>query len=390
VNHDGGRLGPLTPDERRRLRALLLAATRSADAEETASSRSHELERLVHDAPSRALPDAAFLHRLGGTVLRGLDGVDGLHPDITLRLGALQRNAGLRQLLFVGALSEIACRFEAAGLSWVAMKGPVLSAHHYTDAGDRMYGDIDLLVHQHDFPKAVRLLEDAGYRHDIHNWALAEADMAGQITMFTDRVSVDLHWHLHYSRESRRSFRLRPTEMLGRTRDVSLGPMSVPTFDPVDSLWSTCFHAARSDGHRLVWFKDIERILAVDEPDLDEVVRRSRAYRVAPPVGLMLARAKRILGAPVPDATIDALTPQPLLRTERRVCARQDPIQFHEDPTFTRAFTRSVRSSAVATIREIPVRSARSLQRRWFPPSENETDDEAEKESYLDAVAAAP
>ena len=42
------------------------------------------------------------------------------------------------------------------------------------------------------------------------------------------------------------------------------------------------FHAARSDGHRLVWLKDIERALAVESRDLDELVRRCRASRCAP------------------------------------------------------------------------------------------------------------
>ena len=85
---------------------------------------------------------------------------------------------------------------------------------------------------------------------------------------------------------------------------------------------------------------------------------------------------------------IDALAPRSLLRADRRLCARQHPIQFDEDPTFTRAFTRSVRSSALASVREIPVRGVRSLHRRWFPPPANETDDETEKERYLRAVVA--
>ena len=34
------------------------------------------------------------------------------------------------------------------------------------------------------------------------------------------------------------------------------------TLDSVDTLLSLAFHAARSDGHRLVWSKDIERVVA--------------------------------------------------------------------------------------------------------------------------------
>lgn len=341
----------------------------------------------VQSAPVEALPEAASLHRVGGTVRRGLHDVDGVPEAVLTELRVLQDGARVRHLLHVGVLHEIASAFEAAGLTWLVMKGPVVASMLYTDPGDRAYGDLDLLVDRADFPAAVRALEEMGYRHAIRNWALAERQIAGQIELSTDVMSIDLHWNLHYDAAARESFDLRPREMLGRSRVVSLGPLNVPTFDPADTLVSLCFHAARSDGHRLMWLKDIERSLAVDYPDLSAVVERARRYDIGPPVGMMLARAQRILGAPVPDGVVEALDARALVAADRVMCALVDPIQFDERGTATRLFTRSVRRSIGATLAEIPARVVRLGRRRLFPPPENETDDPAEKERFLATVA---
>ena len=75
----------------------------------------------------------------------------------------------------------------------------------YPEVGDRAYTDLDLLVGRRDFPGAMHLLEELGYEHTIHNWALAEQMLAGQIGMKTATAQIDLHWHLHYSHQDRRS-----------------------------------------------------------------------------------------------------------------------------------------------------------------------------------------
>ena len=197
------------------------------------------------------------------------------------------------------------------------MKGPVVAALLYPDVGDRSYGDLDLLVDRRDFPQAMRVLEELGYQHAIHNWALAEEMLAGQVGMSSPAVTVDLHWHLHYSREDRRPFAVDPEAMIERTRLVDVSGVTTPTLDPVDTLLTLAFHAARSDGHRLVWLKDIERAVAVEQPDLDELVRRCRAYRCAPPVGVMLGRARSLLDADVPDEIMRALVPMTLRAADR-------------------------------------------------------------------------
>jgi hypothetical protein len=81
---------------------------------------------------------------------------------------------------------------------------------------------------------------------------------------------------------------------------VDLGGHPVPTLDPADSLIHLAVHAALSGGDRLVWIKDIERAVVIRRPDWEELVARSREWRVNGPVGVMLHRARVLLDAPVP------------------------------------------------------------------------------------------
>ncbi len=377
------RLDVLSRGERVALRALLVRAT-------AASARGGdrvELARMVAGAPVDQLPAAAKLHRIGGTVLGGLDGVVGVPTAVRDALTMLRQRAAMDHLVAVGGLSQIGDAFD--GLSWVVMKGPELAARVYPDVGDRAYTDVDLLVSRHDYPRAMAILAELGYVPTMRNWALAEYMLAGQVGMTNGRLKIDLHWHLHYSAEDRRPFAFDPEGMLERRRSADLSGLKLPILDPVDGLLTLAFHAARSDGHRLVWMKDIERAIAVDEPDFDELVVRCRDERCGPPVGLMLHRARAIVDADVPVDAINALMPAGLGVADHAVCAVVDPVQLHERPTVTRLFTRSVRSSLASTVLEVPTRTWHLMSRRLRPPAVSETDDPDEKASYLRAVATA-
>jgi Uncharacterised nucleotidyltransferase len=176
--------------------------------------------------------------------------------------------------------------------------------------------------------------------------------------------------------------------MIARARVVDAAGLRSRTLDREDTLVTLAFHAARSDGHRLLWLKDVERSLAVDQPDLDDVVRRAHAYRCAPPVGLILGRARHIVDADVPEDVVRALVPAALRGVDALTTRVVDPVQFDERRTVTRWLTRSVRGSLADTLLDAPGRLNRHLRRALRPPAVNETDDPGEKASYLDAVAA--
>ena len=151
MDRDAGGLEALTRGERAALRAVLVRTTAAAGRRRSCA----ELARLAATAPMHQLPAAAELHRVGGTVLRGLDGVDGVPPEVPAALTAMRQRGALSHLVVVGGLSQIRDAFDAAEISWIVMKGPVLASRLYADVGDRSYGDVDLLVARRDYPRAM-------------------------------------------------------------------------------------------------------------------------------------------------------------------------------------------------------------------------------------------
>lgn len=366
------------------LRELMIRGVALSDRVDEAG----ELSPLATRAPLGALAGAAWIHRLSGTLERSLARVPEIPTSVIADLRGDAEEGAIGGLLHLAALHEIGAAFDREGISWLTMKGPVVSHLLYTRPSDRQYADLDLLVDRGDFEAAVRILEGMRYEHMIHNWFLAREMMAGQIELITKVTRVDLHWHLHYSSADRDRTSLVPGDMLDRARRVHLPGQQVPTFDPVDTLLNLAFHAARSDGHRLIWLKDIERSLVVETPDLDELVRRARHAQCGPQVGVMLIRVRDLLDAPVPDEVVDALVPAPMQAFERSVRRVSNPVRFHERATLSRFVTRSIGHSTRSTFTELPVRGARRAARFVVPPAKLETDDPVEQQRFFDAVAA--
>lgn len=367
----------------RALREVLIAAT-AGDSDRVAGA--------IDRAPIDQVAAVATLHRVSGPVWSTLRAAGGVPDRVIAELGAVRTANAIRHLGIVGALHEVAALFDEADLRWLVMKGPVLSALYYDDIGDRGYSDLDLLVDHRDFSDAVRLLEAAGFSNAFKDWRLAERMLIGQLEMERGSVRVDLHWHLHYDRDVRQPYAFRPREMVGRRRRVVVSGAEVPTFDPVDTVVTLSFHAARSGGHCLVWSKDLERVLATDRLRSAEVVRTSLAARCGPAVGVMLARARNLLGAPVPDHVVEQLLPAPLALLERAAGAVSPrvPVDSGRTGALSRFAMRSIGPSTGQSVAALPARTRRTLSRRLRPPAAHDTDDPVEKASFLRAVSAAP
>ena len=373
-------------ERRRSLRKILIAATSAAYRDD----HGLDLGLLVRAAPMAHLPSAAALHRVAGSVFQALESVPGVPTEVANALNLRRRHAALRHLIMSRALVRIADALDTADISWLVMKGPALASLLYEHPGDRSYNDLDLLIDRSHLPHAVELLEGLGFSHSTHDWALAQKMGAGEFVMSDAAVSLDVHWHVLYSDLDRRPYAIEPRDLLARARRMDISGHQVPVLDPVDTLLTLTFHASRSDGHRLVWMKDIERAIANDQPDLDELVRRAHTFACAPPVGLALSRAHSLVGAEVPNEITRALVPTSIRSVDHLARFVSNPIQFHERPTPTRWVTRSVKSSPASSIRHLPHRALRATRARWMPEALNETDDPAEKSEFFEWVATWP
>jgi Uncharacterised nucleotidyltransferase len=251
------------------------------------------------------------------------------------------------------------------GVVPLVLKGPVLAGAVYRRPDLRGYVDLDLLVAPPEFSIALLALERAGCTIFERNWPLVRDRGLGALRLTTPAGTVlDLHWHLFYERAVRRAVPVDLGVIRARARSVELAGRRVRTLDGLDTLVHLAVHAALDGGDRLVWCKDIEQALLYRAvPDWDQVADRAQQWHAAPAVALMLGRARRCLGVPVPPTVLRALAPDPVWRTVVRA-AELVPIGVPGQPSPARAVARATRADGPASRRELVRRAAHALHER--------------------------
>jgi len=250
-------------------------------------------------------------------------GVSALLHDALATAGALghlgrsQHEVLSRQRAHVAAqhlrvstdLAALARALDAAGIAWAVMKGPAVAALGYQFPTARWFADLDVLVGASDFGRAIDVLCEEGACLVDVNWDLQLEMQRSEATLaLAFGTALDLHWHPVNDRAARATTRLDVAAVLSRRRLIAASTVTdLPVLGPTDNMLLVALHAAVSGGHRLTWMKDLECLCLRDPPDWDLLVRRASAAQVGLPVGLMLRRAARLLGAKVPPNALSSL-----------------------------------------------------------------------------------
>lgn len=314
-----------------------------AGAELVAAARFHRVAPLVHKAYRDAAPDVAEL----------------LRPD-QLRAVAvhLQACATLRQLSTV-----------LGGLGWVTFKGPVFSEHAHPVPGLRSYNDVDVLVAPSNLRGVTELLWAADWRLADYRDMLRNPAVPGEMHWISPQGAlVDLHWSMINMASRRRLFDIETSELLRRRVSVPLGSDAVWTLDPTDALVHACLHAAGAGANKLIYLLDVD-CLSRGVIDWDAVSARSQEWRAQAQVALVLGRARRVLGAPVPA---DFGHHAQVSRLVRGLCALTDRItpvaRGRVDEGLSRFVARAVQPTGRATTRAVGRNAGRWLIGRTKKP----------------------
>jgi hypothetical protein len=315
-----------------------------------------ELAQLAqHAAWHRVVPFLAAAVRTSG-VAASDEAVASLERTHATRTAAHMR--------VLADLDAVVASLSEGAVPFLVVKGPVLSEHLYPSPDLRTYEDLDLLIPPGSFERAVDALRASGSVLLDQNWALTRADTRGQLHFQLPMGTLaDVHWHLLNRENVRHGFSITTDDLFERSREVVVGGRSVPTLDPVDTLLHVALHAALSGGDRLIWLKDIERVLAVDRPAWDDVIQRARAWKAGRSIAITLNRARRSLGAPVPDDALDALFASRLCRSLSDRLDRRSPTERsvgRESPAVF--WAQLTRDSGIGTARAVLLRASRRLR----------------------------
>ncbi|MGH9105250.1 MAG: nucleotidyltransferase domain-containing protein [Acidimicrobiales bacterium] len=250
----------------------------------------HGIAAIVHDALARA----GALGALG--------------PPARLGLSDLRLQCAAQHLRLSAELAALSATLDGAGIAWAIMKGPAVAALGYAEPNQRYFVDLDILVPASKLGPAIDVICQAGATLLDVNWELqAELGRSEVGLMLPLGTPLDLHWHPVNDRSARATTSLDVGAMLARRRMAAIGGAQRPVLDPADNVLLVALHAALSSGYRLTWSKDLQCLARRHPPDWDLLVERAAEAGAALPVGLMLRRAVRLLGAPVPPGAIAAL-----------------------------------------------------------------------------------
>lgn len=315
---------------------------------------------------------AAAYHRVPGYVLQAY----GDHPaleGVVPALRAAAHEATTRHLQALGDHRRAASVLDGAGVPHLVVKGPVLAEHHHGAPDLRSYRDLDLLVPGAGLRDALEALLAAGWPQVDRNWALLRETVAGELHLVGPfGTPLDLHWQLLFRQSLRRDFPLDVEAMAARRREVVAGSGTLTTLDAVDTVLHLCLHAALAGANRLVWLKDVERVLVVDRPDWDEVVRRALPAGLGPATALVLGRARSTLAAPVPDDVLAALLPSGAARAvlsgvDRLVPSERSSNRGSPARLLAKAARSSARQTAAEALRQLGTLRPAALHHAWVP-----------------------
>ena len=312
---------------------------------------------------STELVYAATMHRVPGPLAVAFERTG---VETPAALVAQQQNAALARMAALHDFEFLASVLGAIDVPYLAFKGQVLTTLVGRNEWERPSLDLDVLVRVGDMEKAVDALVGAGSLLLDRNWELMRERMIGEMhLLLPSGTSLDLHWHLLVTESMRSDFAPDHAALFRTARSVDLDGVDVPTFGPAETLVYSCLHAGISGGHRLVWLKDIERLVDFDRPDWDDVVSVARSWRCPLLVGAMLGRTQRTLGLEVPDEVLARLIPSRVLRRVLAFVDARRPVEENsKDESFLRLATRSVGPDVPATIRRFVSRSTAFARRR--------------------------
>jgi hypothetical protein len=221
-------------------------------------------------------------------------------PEISGELRERHRRQALFTLRLTAEMFRLFDRFTASGVEALVIKGPVLSARCYGDAGLRQYGDLDLIVRDKHILRSTELMMSLGYEPRVAPAVIQAKKIPGEYVFrqSSTRLLVEFHTEL--------TFRYHPRplpieKLFERQVRVKIDAHDVPALSPEDELILISIHGAKHFWEQLSYIADVAAFVSKQELDWARV--RSFAEEVGGErmlnVGLRLAAD--VLGAALPE-----------------------------------------------------------------------------------------
>lgn len=288
-------------------------------------------------------------HRLSGPVYKSLK----LHlknriPETELAsMESLSRLNTLKTLRNISSIITLSNAFSENGIKHLLLKGAGLGHFLYGNAALRHSGDIDILIHENQFPEASAILKSLSYEQVEPRWDLTPETLQKYKQLYhhvtfrssETRSVVELHWRFS---SVHRLFPLTFDEALSHCQPVSLNGHPIPILSDIHNLLFLFCHGANHTWTRLFWLKDIDDCLAkLTGLDISGLLRTAESWHLTNYVLEGFYLSHRYFDTPVPEPVRQRLKQAWSLKLIGRI-----PVYLHSDnrPYLTNALLRKTHS----------------------------------------------
>jgi len=256
-----------------------------------------------------AIVEIASRHRLQSPLRRTLEELAVETPQsIDDTLDDSYRRTSIENLRHSQQLCDIVDLFDSNGIAAVPYKGPILAEAAYGSVGDRLFGDLDLLVAADDVHAAAELLE----RHDYERTNFPDIPVETLVdgTVFrwgkefrflnrTDGLPVELRFgFIGGSRSDEKIF----ADLWARRTPHDLAGRTVSALSPEDRALLLLAHGTKHGWRQLSWVYDVALLLNSDqEIDWETLTTRASEYRWLNAVVYGVAVVTELTGLSVPE-----------------------------------------------------------------------------------------
>jgi hypothetical protein len=228
--------------------------------------------------------------------------------------GAAYRATLRHNVLLLDELARVASLFSVEGIETICLKGAALLLTAYPHPALRPMGDLDLLVHEADVPRALRASQALGFellRPGLSGARLQTKHEIGLTRRLEDgtRVYLEIHWRF-IPRESLVAGPGRePRQIWADSRPSGDAAIPARVLAPEDAIVFGALHLERHVYSRAIWLVDLGMILQTERIDWDAVVRKAELWRARGALYLALRGLGSLCGVEAPSQVMAALHP---------------------------------------------------------------------------------
>lgn len=240
-------------------------------------------------------------------------GTDYVPAQILNQLHRTYHATAAHNLLLLKELDRVVRFLEGHDIPLIAFKGPILAKVAYRNLGFRPCSDIDILVPTERFSQVEQLLIEDGYspvgkQQSLHGLHRALNLYLSQQHPFARSGIFGLDVHRKIMPPGYR-YNVAFETLLQRSEHISIGDVSVHSFEREDLLQILCYHGAKNRWERLKHVCDVAELIRVN-PDLDwdKVMSRASATNGTRVLGLGFYLAHKLLQVQLPPVILAWIT----------------------------------------------------------------------------------